>query len=82
MCRELEGSGIALEASLWAQWKQAISDDPQAMDLLRDDGRFPVRYEIIYGAAFAPGDGQPVRSGGEEVATFSVDSLRKTISSD
>lgn len=36
-----------------------------------------ISFEIVYGAAFGPADGQPVRSQEGEVATFSVDQLKK-----
>ncbi len=41
------------------------------------DGRFPLDWEIVYGAAFGPADGRPVRTPGGDVATFSVDALRR-----
>lgn len=40
------------------------------------EGRWPLSWEIAYGAAFGPEEGQPVRSGGVDVATFSVEALR------
>jgi malonyl-CoA O-methyltransferase len=41
------------------------------------DGRLPATYEVLYGAALAPADGQPRRRrGGGEIASFSVASLR------
>lgn|GEM_PF-49931 len=39
-------------------------------------GLWPLSWEIAYGAAFGPQEGQPVRSGGVEMATFSVEALR------
>ena len=42
---------------------------------LRND-RYPASYEVIYGAAFAPAEGQPVKTPDGDVATFSVDALR------
>jgi len=39
-------------------------------------GNWPLSWEISYGAAFGPEEGQPVRSGGVETATFSVAALR------
>ncbi len=39
-------------------------------------GLLPLSWEIAYGAAFGPEEGQPVRSGGVETATFSVEALR------
>ncbi len=41
------------------------------------EGRYPASYEVVYGAAFAPPEGQPVRTPHGEEATFSIDSLRK-----
>jgi malonyl-CoA O-methyltransferase len=43
-----------------------------------ESGHWPLGWEIAYGAAFAPEDGQPIRSGGVEVASFSVEALRKS----
>lgn len=42
----------------------------------QDGKRFPAVFEIIYGIAFAPEEGQPVKTAEGDVATFSVDSLR------
>ncbi len=41
------------------------------------DGRFPARFEVVFGAAFGPEEGQPVRDGDGEIATFSVEALRR-----
>jgi malonyl-CoA O-methyltransferase len=41
-------------------------------------GAWPMGWEIVYGAAFAPDEGQPVRSGGVETASFSVEALRRS----
>jgi malonyl-CoA O-methyltransferase len=38
--------------------------------------RYTASFEIIYGTAFAPEEGQPVRTSSGDVATFSVDALR------
>lgn len=47
-----------------------------AYEAQRIDGTLPATYEVIYGHAFAPGEGQPRRGEGSDVATFSVDNLR------
>jgi len=39
-------------------------------------GKWPLSWEIVYGMAFGPEEGQPVRSDGVETATFSVEALR------
>lgn len=41
------------------------------------NGGIEISFEIVYGAAFGPADGQPVRTEEGEVATFSVDQLKK-----
>lgn len=40
-------------------------------------GTAEVRFEIVYGTAFGPPEGRPLRSGKGEVATFSVEHLRR-----
>jgi malonyl-CoA O-methyltransferase len=40
-------------------------------------GGVEVNFEIVYGTAFGAPEGRPVRSGQGEVATFSVDQLRR-----
>jgi malonyl-CoA O-methyltransferase len=42
----------------------------------RRDDRYPASYEVIYGAAFGPDEGQPVRTPEGETAIFSVETLR------
>lgn len=49
-----------------------------AYETLRDgDGRYPATYEAIYVQAFAPPPGQSRRSGGAEIATIPVSSIRR-----
>jgi malonyl-CoA O-methyltransferase len=47
-----------------------------AYERFRVDGKLPATYEVISAHAWAPDAGQPRRSGGEEIASFSVDRLR------
>lgn len=42
------------------------------------DGRAIATFEAVYAQAFAPMPGQPVRTPGGDVASFSVDSLRRS----
>lgn len=70
LVQDLEGTGLALQANNWNEWVQSAT---------QADGKIVVDYEIIYGLAFGPGEGQPVRQEQGEVATFSIDSLRKSI---
>jgi hypothetical protein len=39
--------------------------------------RLPISCELVFGAARAPEEGQPVRTPEGEVATFSVDYLKR-----
>jgi malonyl-CoA O-methyltransferase len=48
----------------------------EACERFRNGDRYPASFEIIYGAAFAPEEGQPVRTPTGDVATFSVEALR------
>ena len=78
MARELQMTGAAL---LVAGGPERAPDDPAwraAWEPLRVAGQYPVSYEIVYGAAFGPEEGQPRRTKGGEEATFSVDSLLKS----
>lgn len=45
----------------------------------RDDGMLPATWEVVYGHALAPEEGQPRRTEGGQEASFSVENLRKTI---
>jgi malonyl-CoA O-methyltransferase len=42
----------------------------------RSDGRYPATWEVVYGTAFGPEEGQPVRTSQGEVASFSIEALR------
>ena len=48
-----------------------------AYEPFRRDDRYPASYEVVYGAAFGAPEGRPVRTAEGEVATFSVDALRR-----
>ncbi len=48
-----------------------------AYEPFRRDERYPASYEVVYGAAFGAPEGRPVRTPEGEVATFSVESLRR-----
>jgi malonyl-CoA O-methyltransferase len=43
------------------------------------DGKVPATWEVIYAMARAPGEGQPIRQGDREVATFSLEALKRTL---
>jgi malonyl-CoA O-methyltransferase len=49
-----------------------------AYEPFRRADRYPASFEVIYGTAFAPSDGQPMKTPEGDVATFSVDLLRSS----
>lgn len=51
----------------------------QAYEPFRRGGVYPVTWEIVYGAAFGPGEGRAIKSPHGDVAAFSVDHLRKSL---
>lgn len=75
---ELEGTGSAWLADGWDQWTADAAALESAWAGLRTDGRYPLGFEIVYGTAFGPAEGQPRRTADGDVATFSVDSLLKS----
>lgn len=46
----------------------------------RDD-RYPACFEVIYGIAFAPAEGQPMKTAEGDIAMFSIDALRSNAKS-
>lgn len=75
---ELEGTGSALLIKGWSHWKEHRAALEKAWQPLRVEGKYPLTFEVVYGAAFGPEDGQPFRTAEGDVATFSVDALLKS----
>jgi len=79
LLRELQATGIGMIAG---ESLQNVIGGPApekfagAYEPFRRKRRCPVTFEIIYGTAFAPAEGQPVKTPEGDVATFSVDALR------
>lgn len=78
MLEELEATGNALLVRGWDRRLGAESALEQAYSAFGPDGKYPLSFEIIYGVAFGPQDGQPVKTPSGDVATFSVDALRSS----
>lgn len=81
LMRELKGLGAHNHDQRRARGltgKAAFAHMREAYKRFYQDGRAPATWEIVYGAAWGPEEGQPVRSGGGEVATFSVEALRQS----
>ena len=79
LMRELKGSGahnVAVQRFRGLTGRLSMQGMQQAYEQFRQNGRYPASYEVIYGAAFAPAEGQPVRTPEGDVATFSIDALK------
>lgn len=77
LAEELEATGASLLFPHWSRLKQRMRQAEEAWSTLEED-RYPLAYEVIYGAAFGPPEGQPRRTKDGEIATFSVDRLVKS----
>ena len=79
LMRELKGLGahnVAIKRLPGLTGKNRLEKMLQAYEPFRRGDRYPASYEIIYGTAFAPSEGQPVKTAEGDVATFSLDALR------
>ena len=79
LMRELKGIGahnVASQRLHGLTGKSRLQGMLQAYEQFRNDDRYPASYEVIYGTAFAPEEGQPVKTPDGDVATFSIDALR------
>lgn len=79
LMRELKGLGahnVASQRVHGLTGKSRLNTMLQAYEPFRREGRYPASYEIIYGTAFAPREGQPLKTPDGDVATFSIDALR------
>lgn len=78
LAHELEGTGASLLLDGWEGWESERQRLAKALSARLLEGRFPVTYEVIYGTAFGPPEGQPRKTPDGDVATFSPDSLLKS----
>jgi len=79
LMRELKGIGahnVASQRKHGLTGKTRLKNMLHAYEPFRRGNRYPASYEIIYGTAFAPRDGQPFKTPEGDVATFSIDALR------
>ena len=79
LMRELKGVGehnVASRRSRGLTGKARLQAMLQNYEQFRRAGRYPASYEVIYGTAFAPAEGQPMKTPEGDVATFSVEALR------
>ena len=78
LVRELEATGTSGLLQGKSSLVEAKVSLGKAYEPFRVEGRYPLTYEIVYGTAFGPGEGQPRKTPQGDVATFSVESLRKS----
>jgi len=78
LVNELEATGSALLLSGNHNLADTLDGLDAAYQRLKVAGRYPVSYEIVYGAAFGPNEGQPRKTEQGDLATFSVESLLKS----
>ncbi len=79
LMRELKGMGahnVASQRFRGLTGKARLNGVMQAYEQFRRGGRYPASYEVVYGTAFAPAEGQPMKTPDGDVATFSVEALR------
>lgn len=81
LMRELKGLGehnVASQRFRGLTGKDRLKAMLEAYEQFRCNERYPASFEVIYGVAFAPAEGQPVKTPDGDVATFSVDALRSS----
>jgi len=78
MFRELEATGTSLLVRGWDRRRKVEALLEQAYSPFIREGKYPLSFEIIYGVAFGPQEGQPMKTPDGDVVTFSVDALRRS----
>lgn len=79
LMRELKAIGahnVARNRRHGLTGKASLKEMLNSYEAFKRGDRYPASYEVIYGTAFAPAEGQPVKTPGGDVATFSIDALR------
>jgi malonyl-CoA O-methyltransferase len=74
---ELESTGTSLLVRGWEKWRGQVDSLAGSWAPAGADGRLPLTYEIIYGAAFEPPESAPRKPGDGDILRISVDSLLK-----
>ena len=78
LMRELKGLGehnVASERMRGLTGKERMHGVLNAYEQFRLNDRYPASFEVIYGTAFAPGAGQPMKTRDGDVASFSIDQI-------
>ena len=78
LMRELKGLGennVASQRMRGLTGKTRLANVLQAYEQFRQNDRYPASFEVVYGVAFAPAEGQPMKTPEGDVATFSIDQM-------
>jgi malonyl-CoA O-methyltransferase len=75
---EVEAVGTSLLIGGWPEWRRHARAAESAFGPLKSGDRYPLSYEVLYGTAFGPPEGQPRRTARGDEARISVDSLLKS----
>lgn len=75
---ELDSTGMSLLVPGWKQLAERPDELESALSPRAAGGKYSVSYEIVYGTAYGPEEGQPVRTPDGDTATISVESLLKS----
>jgi malonyl-CoA O-methyltransferase len=75
LAEEIEATGSAMLVRGWGNWRQLKDQLACAFQPLLVERKYPLSYEIIYGTAFGPPEGQPRKTAEGDVVTISLDSL-------
>jgi len=79
LIEELEATGADTHFADWLSRAAARNGLKEAYKKFRRNERYPVTWEVVYGTAFGPGEGQPVKTPEGDVAAFSVAYLRGSL---
>jgi len=78
LAQELDWTGSSLLLGGLDGWRASLPRLEAAYAPWLLDGQYPLNYEVLYGTAFGPPEGQPRRTSSGDVVTFSPDSLLKS----
>lgn len=76
--RELESTGTSLLVRGWEKGPAQRNALENAYAPYLANGKYPLSFEIVYGVAFGPREGQPMKTPSGDVATFSVEALKRS----
>ena len=78
LMRELKGLGehnVASQRFRGLTGKTRLARVKKEYEQFSRNGRYPAGFEVVYGVAFAPPEGQPMKTAEGDVAMFSVDQM-------